>query len=148
MKHAEGRRTHWRAVRSASVAAALALVALLPACSSDSSDSGASTSSPTSSTVPVPGTAKILAFDVPASVACASGATSTKFPVTWETSGAKKIAVNVDAAPISGATDAKGTAQAEVHCDPIPHDVVIIATDRDGHFTTDRKIITTTTPPA
>jgi hypothetical protein len=64
--------------------------------------------------------------------------------VSWSVTGAKKTVVQVDGAPVPHTDGAKGSAQAEVHCDPLPHDVVLIATDPDGHFSTQRNIVKTT----
>jgi hypothetical protein len=143
-----GRRVPHLAVRPGHVVAGLALVlaAVLPACSSDSSSGSTAKASPTSSTALVPGTAKVVTFDVPATVKCQADSPAT-FTVSWKTSGATTTTVNVDGAPVPGAKGSAGSTQAQVHCDPLPHDVVIIATDSDGHFTTDRKILNTNTTP-
>jgi hypothetical protein len=116
---------------------------VLGACSSGSNDAGGRQAAATSSTVLVPGTAKIVSFDVPASASCGASDTNTTFQVSWNVTGAKKSVIQVDAAPVPGTSDLSGTAQATVHCDPLPHDVVLIATDANGHLTTDRKIIET-----
>ena len=121
------------------VAAACSLVA----CSSGSGDSQAA-DTPTSSTGLVPGTAKVVSFEVPATVACSAGSTSASFPVRWKVQGAKTTVMQVDAKPVPHTSAASGSADAEVHCDPLPHDVVLIATDADGHYTTERKLVTTT----
>jgi hypothetical protein len=137
-----------RAIGGLTVAVVLATV--LAACSSGSSDSTTPSTSPSAAvtTALVPGTAKIVMLDVPATAQCPAQATQTQFTVTWKTSGAKSTVVKVDGAPIPGATRTSGSARAQVHCDPLPHDVVIIATDDNGHFTSDRKIITTNASPA
>jgi hypothetical protein len=116
---------------------------LLGACSSGSDDARATQSSATSSTALVPGTAKIESFDAPTDVSCAATDANTSFTVSWKVSGAEKTVIQVDAAPVPDTDSFSGTAQASVHCDPLPHDVVIIATDAEGHVTTDRKIVTT-----
>jgi outer membrane biogenesis lipoprotein LolB len=115
----------------------LAIALLLGACSSGSGSSGAANTAATSSTAAVPGTAKVVSFESPGSVACAADATSATFTLSWKVTGAKKTVVQVDDAP-------NGSAQADVHCDPLPHDVVLIATDSGGHFTTARNIVNTT----
>jgi hypothetical protein len=122
----------------------LAIALLLGACSSGSGSSGAANTAATSSTAAVPGTAKVVSFESPGSVACAADATSATFTLSWKVTGAKKTVVQVDGSPVPRTDAPNGSAQADVHCDPLPHDVVLIATDSGGHFTTARNIVNTT----
>jgi hypothetical protein len=91
----------------------------------------------------VPGAATIDSFVVPATVSCPGNATNASFTVTWKVSGATKSVIQVDANPVAGSDKTSGSATAQVHCDPLPHDVVLLATDKNGHVTTERKILNT-----
>ena len=125
---ADGFRMNRRCVRRWSVGMLVATAACsLVACSSGSGDSQAG-DTPTNSTALLPGTAKVVSFEVPATVACTAGSTSASFPVRWKVQGAKTTVVQVDAKPVPHTSAASGSADAEVHCDPLPHDVVVIAT--------------------
>lgn len=129
--------------RCAVAALVVAGAVALGACSSGSGGDDASGAAPTSSTAPVAGTAKVASFDVPASVECAASDTDTTFTVSWKVTDAQKSVIQLDGAPIPETDQRSGSVQASVHCDPLPHDVVLIATDANGHLTTDRKILTT-----
>jgi hypothetical protein len=90
-----------------------------------------------------PGTAKITTFDVPDAVPCPSGP-STTFPISWSVAGSASQRIIVDGRTIAGTDAATGTVNADVHCDPTPHDVVLYALDKAGNPTTSKKIMTTT----
>ena len=131
---------HCRA-RWLTAAASLVLVAaVLTGCGGDSSSSAQPKA--TTTTADVPGTAKVTAFDVPASVAC-TGATSTSVTVSYGTSGSSKQELYVDGAIVPGTDAASGTVSAPVHCDPLPHTFVMIAYDAAGHRTALEKKLTT-----
>jgi hypothetical protein len=111
---------------------------LLAACSS-SSGSESSKSTPTVTTADArPGSAKITALDIPPSVEC-QGKTSTSVTIQWATSGAAKRELYIDGRPIADATGVSGTVDTPVHCDPLPHDVVVIAYDDAGRRTSQEK---------
>ncbi|HXY94501.1 MAG TPA: hypothetical protein VEP49_18630 [Acidimicrobiia bacterium] len=120
--------------------AAAAFSTLLAACSSGGSASTKST--PTASTVAKPGTAQITSFTVPTSVQC-QGHTSTTVNIQWATTGANKRELYIDGRPIVEATSASGAVETPVHCDALPHDVVIIAYDDAGRKTTAQKMFDT-----
>ncbi len=77
---------------------------------------------------------------MPESVPC-GGKTSVTTTVTFQTTGAKTNEVYVDGAPVGDV--AADHADIEVHCDPLPHTVVLTAVDADGGRTTDKKLLTT-----
>ena len=135
--------TRW--VLRAGIATLLGVV--LTGCGSGSSDSRQQLG-PTASTALVPGTAKIVSFDAPATVKCTGNVPYTTVEVRWKVTGAVKTVVEVDGLPIPGATTDSGSAKAKVHCEPQPHDIVVIATDRNGHYSSDRRILYTTTGAA
>ena len=110
------------------------------ACSDSSAKTDAAAT--TSTTQPRAGTATIVAFTVPESVPC-GGKTSVTTTVTFQTTGAKTNEVYVDGAPVADV--AADHADIEVHCDPLPHTVVLTAVDGDGGRTTDKKLLTTDT---
>jgi ABC-type glycerol-3-phosphate transport system substrate-binding protein len=117
----------------------LALVAALTACSGGSGDSSAS-ATPTTTTEAA-GTARIDAFEAPDMVQCGT-ATSTNITVTYTTSGAAKQVLLVDGREVP--LDApSGSAQAALHCDALPHTVVLYLTDSDGHHSSEKKIVMT-----
>lgn len=116
--------------------------ALLSACGGSS---GSSQAEPTSSTVPKPGTAKIVSFDVPESVQC-DGGPSTMVAVSYATADAKSQQILVDGRATPGTDASKGTVQAQVHCDAIPHTVVLYVLDGQNRPTSQRKMLTTELP--
>jgi hypothetical protein len=121
------------------LAGCLALIATVTACG-DNSGNSSSASTPTTTTE-VPGTGKVDAFAVPDMVQCGH-ATSTAVTVTYATSGAAKQSLLVDGAlmPLDAAS---GSAQVAVHCDALPHTVVLYLTDATGHHSSEKKILMT-----
>ena len=116
----------------------------LAACSSGSSASSEkSTSATTIPANPDPGKAAINAFDVPASVRCGQGTTSTSVSVTYATTGAKTSKLLVDGRP-TALSSASGSVDAPVHCDSLPHTFVLFAYDAQGRYTSQQKLVTTT----
>ena len=120
------------------LAGCLALIGTVTACGSSGDSS--STSTPTTTTE-VPGTGKVDSFEVPDMVQCGN-ATSTAVNVTYATSGAAKQELLVDGRvmPLDAAS---GSAQVAVHCDALPHTVVLYLTDAKGHHSADKKILMT-----
>ena len=104
-------------------AAMVAIVVSLAGCGT-SNDSSA-TESPSSSTMPT-GSASITRFDVPETVDCA-GATSTVVEISYTTEKAKTQELVVDGLPVEGTDAASATLQVPVHCDELPHTVVLVA---------------------
>jgi len=129
------RRWH-RAIAAGAIAVALG--ASVSACSDASS--GASKSPDSTTTTGEPGTATIVTFDVPATVDCAAGATATTVSVTYAVTGAKRQELRIDGLPIDGTNEPSATVLAGVRCDPLPHDVVLIAYDASGHRTAKQKV--------
>jgi hypothetical protein len=125
--------------------AAVAVAVLAAGCSNSSDSSGSPRPLPTT-TVPEQGTAKIVKFDVPASVQCGA-LNSTTVPVTWATEGAKSQQISVDGRPVDGTDSATGSVNADVHCDALEHTVVIIALDAKGRRSFGQSILKTVLPP-
>jgi hypothetical protein len=126
-------------------AAVLAIAggALLCACTGASGSSDTTANKPTTTTVPT-GTATITAFTVPDSVACGSGP-STTVSITYAVSGAKSQAIFLDGRQTS-LPSASGSVSVPVHCDAVPHTVVLRALDEQSHPTTQEKILKTALP--
>jgi hypothetical protein len=89
------------------------------------------------------GNAKITSFAVPSSVKCAQGTTSTTVQVTYGTSGSSKRQLSVDGRPMN-LSAATGTVDAPVHCDALPHTFVLFAYDSAGRYSTQQKLLSTT----
>jgi hypothetical protein len=124
------------------LAAILVVAAALlgSACSGDSGSSDASTTS----TSAAPGRATIAKFDVPESIQCAANTPSTTFAVTYEVSGAKRQQLLVDGRVEPGTDAASATlAAVPVHCDAVPHTVVLVAYDASGKRTAEKKLLKT-----
>lgn len=125
--------------------AAVAALAIVGTACSDDSESGAATS--TTAAADKPGTATISKFEVPETVQCEANTPSTTFPVTYEVTGAKRQQLLVDGRVEPGTDAASGTlAAVPVHCDAVPHTVVIVAYDDAGHRTADKKVLKTLLP--
>jgi hypothetical protein len=121
------------------VAAVLAVMTLgVAACSSDSSADGKPTDASSQQAAKGSGTAHITRLVVPATTACAHG-TYTTVDVTYAIEGAASAELRVDGRPIPLDDPAKGTVQADVRCDPLPHDFVLFAFDDAGAYTTEKK---------
>jgi hypothetical protein len=88
------------------------------------------------------GAARIKSFDVPKSVDC-QGKTSTTVTVSYAVSKAKKQVLAVDGRQLGGTGKSKGSVDAPVHCDPLPHTFVLAAYDASGKRTTEQKVLTT-----
>jgi hypothetical protein len=133
-----------RPIRAIQARAPLALLAsaflLLAACSSGT---GSASTASTSTTGAQPGgTAKVLSIDVPATVSC-NGATSTTVQVSYSVEGASRQELRVDGRPVPGTDQPTGTVTAPVHCDALPHTIVVIAYDAKGRFNSKQKLVTT-----
>jgi hypothetical protein len=96
---------------------------------------------PITTTIPA-GDAQVTKLEAPGSVDCA-GATFTTISITYATSGAKSQQLVVDGLPVTGADVASGTFDVPVHCDPLPHTVVVEARDSTGRPTTKSTTVTT-----
>ena len=86
-----------------------AVAAILAACSGGPSDSSATVVKPTTSTAPPPGTSHIVTFDVPPTVQC-TGGPSTTVAITYAVSGAE---VRVVVARRSGDVAQRGERERE-----------------------------------
>jgi hypothetical protein len=124
-------------------------VATLASCGGGSS-SASDTTKPTAATL-VPGSAKIVTLDVPATASCA-GKPNVTTQVAYATSGAKSVKLLVDGGAALGADGApltvaapSGQLDVAVHCDPLPHTFVLVAIDSSGHETTKQVRLTTQT---
>ncbi|HEX5586837.1 MAG TPA: hypothetical protein VFZ17_05975 [Acidimicrobiia bacterium] len=124
----------------AGLATLAVVVALLFGACSDSSGSAADT--PATTAADARGSAEILSLDAPGSVDCA-GATKMTVAVTYSTSGAASQRLVVDGLPIDGVTQPSATVDVPVHCDPLPHTVVLIAKDAQGGRTTKQLTVET-----
>ena len=122
--------------------AATVLVAglTLAGCRSD----GNAESAPETTTRTEPGTAKIVAFEVPESTVCGEAATFTTVAVSYETTGAAKAELRVDGRSIPLTDPGAGTVDADIRCDPFPHDFVLIAYDADELLTVEQRLLNTT----
>jgi hypothetical protein len=125
------------------VGAFTALLAVTAVGCSDSSDN--TTKAAPSSTTPASavqlGDARIVTFDVPATVEC-GGKTSTDVTVRYKFNGAKKMELLVDGRPYK-LTDSSGEQQATVRCDSLPHTMVLVAYDSSNQRTAQQKLLTT-----
>jgi hypothetical protein len=128
------------------LATGVAIVALVTAAGcggDDGADASQDPKATTSTTGAVkPGSAQIVALDVPASAQC-GGQTFTSFEVTYETSGAARAELRVDGRPIELKDPAKGTVSADVRCDPLPHDIVLFAYDEADGLTYEQALLET-----
>ncbi len=88
--------------------------------------------------------ARIERLEVPAAATCGSGATSVDIPVSYRTTGATRHKLLVDGRDDGLATKADATVTVPVHCDPLPHTVVLVAYDEDGRRTSLQRILQTT----
>jgi hypothetical protein len=114
-------------------------LALLALAGCGDSSSGSTPPKSTSTTRPATAAA-ITTFDVPASVPC-TDVTKTTVTVGYATTNARKVQLYVDGlaqpnVPMSGSLTVP------VHCDALPHDVVVRALDRNGHPTVSKKVFT------
>jgi hypothetical protein len=121
------------------------LGALAAACGGDDSGAASPTTigdSSTSSTTLPQGNAKITKLEAPASVVC-NGATSTKVTVSYATTGASSKQLLVDGLRIDGTDPASADLEVPIHCDTLPHTVVMVAKDASGAKTIQQTMITT-----
>ena len=126
------------------IAAALVVfagAAAIAGCGGDDSSKASTNPTTTSTGSDVPGTAKVTAFDVPATADC-KGSTSTSVSVTYATEGAAKQELYVDGRVTPGTGAASGSVTTDVHCDPLPHTFVLVAYDANGRRTTAEKKLT------
>jgi len=124
----------------ATLATVLVAGLALAGCGSD----GGADAAPQTTTRTEPGTAKIVAFEVPESTVCPEAATFTTVAVSYETAGAAKAELRVDGRPIPLNDPAGGTVDADIRCDPFPHDFVLIAYDADELLTVEQRLLNTT----
>jgi hypothetical protein len=112
----------------------------LASCSDDSS-SGAAKATTVPPTAVKGGDAAIATFTVPASVPC-NGKTSVTVAVDYKITGAKKAEISVDgrSQPLDSM---KGSVSPEVHCDTLPHTVVLLAYDAQNRKTAEQKLVMT-----
>jgi hypothetical protein len=111
----------------------------------DSGDAAApkDTGAPTSTSTSVAqGSAQITKLDAPATVAC-NGATSTKITVSYATTGASSKQLLVDGLRIDGTDQAAADIEVPIHCDTLPHTVVMVAKDGSGGKTVKQTMVTT-----
>ena len=131
-------------IRSAAVVACGLFV--LAACSSSSKPNATPTTVGPASTTTVESSggsgARITAFDVPASVACAS-ASKTTVHVDYTVTGAARVELAIDGLDLPSTPAAQGSLDAPVHCDAVPHTVALVAYDAHGARTSQVKMVTT-----
>ena len=125
---------------------AIALVAALAAgCGGDDSGAASPTTAgdPASASTTLPqGNAKITKLEAPATVAC-KGATSTEVTISYATTDAASKQLLVDGLRIDGTDPASAELSVPIHCDALPHTVVLIAKDGAGGKTVEQAMITT-----
>ncbi len=123
---------------------AVALVALLLAgCGGGNDEAAVDPQDATGPTTTIAsGAAQVTELEAPTSVDCA-GATSTTVSITYATSGATSQQLVVDGLAIQGADVPSGTFDVPVHCDPLPHTVVVQAKDQTGRPTTKSTTVMT-----
>ena len=121
--------------------AALGVAAALGACGG-SGDSGASAQS-SDTTTAAPGSAEITSLIVPRSVSCPAGTTSVPATVSYTATGAESLQIILDGLEIDGARPPSGALEVRVHCDAVPHTVVLIAKDDAGRPTAEQRLLTT-----
>jgi hypothetical protein len=125
------------------IAALLALGALASSCAGDSSGSASPAKrGATVTTSARQGNAQITTLDAPASIAC-NGKTSTTVRIAYATTGAASKQLLVDGLHIDGTDPADGQLDVPVHCDQLPHTVVMVAKDADGGKTVKQTMVTT-----
>jgi len=125
-------------------AGALVVVSVLAAAACSDSSNSSSNASPSSTTSPTAvqlGDARIVTFDVPATVQC-GGKTSTDVTVHYKVSGAKRSELVVDGRPYK-LTDSSGDEKVTVRCDSLPHTMVLVAYDSSDKRTAEQKLLTT-----
>lgn len=123
------------------MAGALVLVtasALFTGCS----DGGSSGRAGAETTTQPAESATIDSFVVPASANCAATETSVSVPVEYAATGAARLELRVDGLP-SEVTPPGGSVTVDVHCDPLPHQFVLLAYDEDDRRTTEQRALTT-----
>ena len=135
---------------SRSLAAAMRAGALLVVSAGCTSSTGGAPGTPAQggTTSPAPSAAAISRFEVPASIDCQSGHTSASFPVSYATTGAKTVVISVDGLPVPGSDAVSADLTAQVHCDPLPHQVVIVAADANDRQVDQQKVLATNVPGA
>jgi hypothetical protein len=65
-------------------------------------------------------------------------------PVKYSTTGSSTTKLLVDGRP-TPLSSASGSVDAPVHCDSLPHTFVLFAYDAQGRYTSQQKLVTTTT---
>ena len=134
---------HHRKVVAA--AALLVATATLAGCGSGGSSSAKSGGGTTATTEKAAGTgtAKIVSYGVQDAAACPDGKTFVTVPVTFDVSGAARVELMVDGRPLK-LDGTQGSKQVDVHCDPLPHTMVLVAYDAKDNTTFERKLLNTT----
>jgi hypothetical protein len=122
------------------VCCALAVACAAASCGGDSGDSGTAEKPASGASA-----AAITTFEVPPSVACPSGETSTTVSVQYTVSNSTRNRLIVDGLDAEGVDMPSGTVEVPVHCDPLPHTVVLVVYDEQGRKTSQEKTVTTTT---
>jgi hypothetical protein len=131
--------------RGLSFAALVATVVI--GCAACSSGSGSSSASSATTTGDVPGSAKISTFEAPRTVTCGAEP-STTVQVKYATEKAERQEVIVDGRAVPGTEAASGEVEAQVHCDPLEHTVVLVVYDQEGRRTAQTKFLHTEMPGA
>ena len=126
-----GRLGHHAAVRWLGVGAAAALLVMASGCGGNSGASGGDS-----------GDARISSFEVPKTVEC-GGKTSALVTVDYVTTGAAKVLLVVDGLPQPTLAAKRGSVDAPVHCDTLPHTFVLAAVDSAGQRTSQQRLLTT-----
>jgi hypothetical protein len=118
------------------LAVAAALVGAVAGCSGGGGSGSVGAGTAASSTAAA-GALRIDMLDVPDSVPC-NGTTSATVPVQYATSAATRVRLYVDGREIPH-VKIDDSVQVPVHCDPVPHTVVVIAYDAGKGKTSQQK---------
>jgi hypothetical protein len=118
------------------------VLALAASACGGSDDAGATGAATTSSSSPPQGSATIQSFEVPTSVQCTNGP-STTVTVKYATSGAASQRLIVDGRDIPGTDAPSGSVDVPVHCDALPHTVVLYLLDSRNRPTVQREFLET-----
>jgi len=123
------------------LASAVFGVGALTGCS-DSSSGASGDSSSTTSTAPSASGVKITSLTVPPSVDC-NGKTSVDITIGYAVEGAAKQEVLVDGRQVDGTEQPTGSLDTWVHCDSLPHTIVVVGYDARGRHTSKQLMVTT-----
>jgi hypothetical protein len=115
-------------------------IAALTGCSDSSS--GASGASTTTTTAASASDVKITSLTAPASVDC-NGKTSVDITIGYAVEGATKQQLLVDGRQVDGITEPSASVTTWVHCDSLPHTIVVVGYDARDRHTSKQAMLTT-----